>query len=273
MKKTPNNKSTFPKAGGKKSIAASQVARKKAHPQLKKNRPRKTDASSEPQLQSENGDARPTTHTDCDVDFFPVFGPVRRARREMLKKYFIEIAGKIFRREIDPFEAKEFRRQEEEDEPRLSALRALMGRTANWRDELVFQAARSHADMAELKELLAHAAVSGNTKELEQFRRASLRVEKMRSAGPFYKARVVATLFGWHHEVNHGELPTRHATMKHIESCNIALPSSGKDPYNSNANRIFKGVYLSRFPPGIPWHGSSPITLQKQNNRASPSRR
>jgi hypothetical protein len=191
------------------------------------------------------------TRTDYDADFIPILGPIRRARRDMLSVLFRRIEGKTYQLTADPFVAAELRRQEQSDEAALSALRAAFGRKANWRDALVFDAERRKDDLAELKWLLAHAVITGDKNEIKAFAAASCRVAKLKNGAEINMPRMFATLYGMHYERKHDKLPTRAKTNREMEAAGIKLPAGGD--YDKNANRIYSGPYLSRFPKEKPW--------------------
>lgn len=223
-------------------------ARQEARRQPK---PKRTKASACPYpIRATNAAALPT-RTNYDTQCIPVLGPIRRARREMLSALFRRIEGKIYRLTADPFVAAELRRQEESDAADISAIHAVFGQKANWRDALVFDAAWKRDDLAELKWLLAHAAIAGDHDEIKAFAAASRRVDKRKRGAPINEPRMFATLYGLHYERKHGRLPTRAKTNLEMEAAGIRLPAGGD--YNKNANRIYRGPYLSRFPKDRPW--------------------
>lgn len=208
-----------------------------------------------PEVTEEEAWRPPTDHptrTDYNLEYIPCDGPTRRARREMLRKFFLRSDSKIFQVKADSYTAEEFRRQERADEAGLAGIRAACGRSANWRDALIFEAKRKKADLDELEWLLAHAAITGDHNELNAFAKASRHVAKAHSK-LINESRMFAVMYGIRSEIEHGKLPTRAETVKAIQSAGINIPASNIYKYDNNANRIFSGPYLSRFPRAKPW--------------------
>jgi len=198
------------------------------------------------------------TPTDFDADFFPIDGPSRRARRKMLAQMCFQINGKKYMRAADPFEAKLFRQQEQRGNSDIEALRALLGKRANWKTSLCFEAmnARFTRDDAanEVGWLLASAVARGDAAEILEFHNAVEAVkEYLASNTPDNLARFIVTLYGIRQENLNGKLPSRADAKKHLEDMGELPDSLKRGNRGSNDGRFFSGPYLSKFPCGRPW--------------------
>jgi hypothetical protein len=190
---------------------------------------------------------------DFDLDFIPIHGPTRRARRAIVGRMFFVIDAKIFRREADPYEAQELTRQEERGQADLEAVRAVFGRKSDWRTALCYEARRKGDAKRELGMLMADAAARGDTKDLSCFCSAVQMVNKVSASGPDKESRFAATLFGINHEIKTGKLPTRPLAKRYLSKIGLLPKSLEKGSRGANDKRFFSGPYLSRFPPGKPW--------------------
>ena len=197
------------------------------------------------------------TRTDFNMDFFPIDGPTRRARRAMLAQHFFIIDDKILMSPFDPYEAKEFRRQEESGDIDLDILRANFGKKANWLTSLCFEArvakfTREDA-IKESEWHLTHAVANGSTKTLKQFHDAVVKVNKVVQSGSENIAKFATILHALAFKHDNGRLPMRHEIKAFLEKEEL-LPASLDAKHDGKLDhRFFKGPFLSRIKGFSPW--------------------
>ena len=179
--------------------------------------------------------------TDFDLDFIPLHGPTRRARRAIVGRMFFVINGKIFRREADPYEAQELRRQEGRGQADLEAVRAVFGSKSDWRTALCYEARRNGDAKRELGMLMADAAARGNTRELSFFCSAVQMVNKVSASGPDNESRFAATLFGINHEIKTGKTADKTTGEEVSLKDRTAAQILGKRKSRSERQTIFLG--------------------------------
>jgi hypothetical protein len=202
-----------------------------------------------------------------DPDFVPIDRRARRLRHKLLGIGILRLPGGRVLRPVDAFVAAELRRQEEAGVAALEELVAALGKGANWRDALIFEAKTNMEAFEELARRRAFADSHCLSREREEFEKAAERVRQLRRAGPASRARLEAMIFGLKHEEERGELPTRKATKDYLLSKGIAFPASSKKDgidTGNNDRRFFSGSYLSKFPVARPWHGREPLKPRKK---------
>jgi hypothetical protein len=196
--------------------------------------------------------------TRVDRELIPLLGTTRRARRTLLGTFSQSIGDKLF---IDPFVAKELRRQEIAEPAYLEALIAILGKKANWRDSLVYEARREPDSYEELSWLLADAACRGDTDELRRFEEACLRIQNLLKRGrsqalKYGPSQLEATLFVTRMMEEKKRKPTRVEVEMYLERKGFPFPpsrTSKRRKSGSNSGRFYEGPFLSTLRQGRSW--------------------
>jgi hypothetical protein len=196
------------------------------------------------------------------VMFDPYFVPIDRIARRI--RCALEVVGMLrlpggrvfIPADTDSFVAAELHRQEEADAAALEGLVAALGQGANWRDALILEAMGDAEASKELCYRRSKADAQKVSWERSELDKAAARVKRFCQRGPEHRAKLRAILFGLHHELEHGRLPTRKATKDFLAREGITFPAAKS---GNNDGRFFNGPYLSKFPVGTPWHGQEPL--------------
>ena len=197
---------------------------------------------------------RPSMPTLADYNPAPVpcDGPTRRARGKMLAKYFCRIGEAILSAEPDPYEARELRRQEDEDTVIRELFAAALRLKDPWRAALIIEAKTCKDAFSELGARLAAAFAGDDGEEALAFCRAR---EAVAAHGGEKNARLAAMLFAHRHNLAFGCYPTRAAVRQWLVRGNLLrFEDAQKDSSRRRheARDFFTGPILGELPRGKP---------------------